>query len=130
MNIELVCGYCPEIKCCKCGKSHEDTHATICFVGDKKTPICGECMEKLIVPKADEGKKIQKITNGYVIQTFDSVSRKCTNQEFVAGDPVEFEDEFGTVIDTDEEEVEDLYCPFEMKQPEQLEKEGWNLSPQ
>jgi hypothetical protein len=63
---------------------------------------------------------IKKITCGFVIQTFDTDRGEnvCTHQEFIAGDPVDFEDANGEVVNigvlTDA-----LYQPFDMKQPEE-----------
>jgi hypothetical protein len=56
--------------------------------------------------------KIKKITTGFVVQTFDSISGRCESQEFLAGDQVDFEDEEGN------SKVEyDLYHNFDMVQP-------------
>ena len=58
-------------------------------------------------------KKVLKITTGFVIQTYEGT--KCVAQEFVAGDPVDYEDEKGVpVIPIQNEE----YQPFDMVQPE------------
>lgn len=53
-----------------------------------------------------------KITHGYVRQDF--VDGKCVGQKFVAGDPVEWEDEIGNPIDCPGDEQ---YEPFDMVQP-------------
>jgi hypothetical protein len=74
-------------------------------------------------------KKHNKITHGYVIQTYVTLlngSMVCQNQEFIAGDPVDYESMDGEAliiddaIDTDKE----VYCPFEMKQPKQIGTDG------
>lgn len=62
-------------------------------------------------------KTYKKITNGFVIQDFIQLSdgsMVCKNQEFIAGDPVDYEDNEGNSIipDTSKE----IYCPFEMVQ--------------
>lgn len=56
----------------------------------------------------------RKITTGFVIQTFQD--GKCVEQEFVAGDQVEWENEAGEPIKPPEHE----YAPFEMIQPNMI----------
>lgn len=56
--------------------------------------------------------KIFKITTGFVIQTFDTITREFISQEFIAGDQVDFEDENGNKVDSFNN-----YLPFEMVQP-------------
>jgi len=59
---------------------------------------------------------INKITTGFVIQTFDE-NNVPVAQEFVAGDQVDWENEYGEPLDDDK--LANLpYLPFEMKQPE------------
>ena len=58
----------------------------------------------------------RKMTVGTVIQTFDD-DNKCIEQEFIAGDEVDYEDADGNRIDTWDE-----YQPFEMVQPGEAEK--------
>lgn len=53
----------------------------------------------------------KKITVGFVIQTFDE-SSKCIEQEFIAGDQVDYEDADGNPIKEWSE-----YQPFDMVQP-------------
>jgi len=43
--------------------------------------------------------KIKKITTGFVIQTFDTDTGKYVNQEFVAGDQVDYENQKGVTLD-------------------------------
>lgn len=57
---------------------------------------------------------VKKITVGFVVQSFDSETGKCLDQEFVASDDCSFEDEQGEHLDI----FHDLYFPLEMKQPE------------
>jgi len=69
--------------------------------------------------------KINKITTGFVIQTFDTETKKYTAQEFVAGDHVEYETLDGSSIDPVEvgmQTVEGLepYLPFDMVQPQDM----------
>ena len=64
---------------------------------------------------------IKKITAGFVIQDFN-LAGKCISQEFVASDDVDYEDEFGDAVVTEDMVVmvEALYFSFEMKQPEKI----------
>lgn len=61
-----------------------------------------------------------KITNGYVIQKFEEKDGRfvCINQEFIAGDPVEYEDSEGNPIEVDV--TKEDYQPFNMIQPEPI----------
>lgn len=52
----------------------------------------------------------KKITHGFVVQNFDSEGN-FISQEFIAGDVVEFENEFGEPL----EEDENLYHSFDME---------------
>jgi predicted RNA-binding Zn-ribbon protein involved in translation (DUF1610 family) len=65
-----------------------------------------------------------KITNGFVVQTFTTVGGKhiCVNQEFIAGDPVEYEDADGNPISIDT--TKEQYQPFEMKMPKAIGTNG------
>ena len=72
---------------------------------------------------------VRKVTTGFVIQEFDSETGRCVSQEFVAGEQVEWEDRQGNCI-SDEEfgiDLDGLYHPLEMKQPE--EKDRGNSKP-
>lgn len=60
---------------------------------------------------------INKITTGYVIQTYNTDTGKCESQEFVAGDECEYETEDGDSFDVDDCEAELEYQPYEMIQP-------------
>lgn len=57
--------------------------------------------------------EVNKITMGYVIQTFDTKTKKCIAQSFIAGDQVEWENEDRETISA----KWDLYYPFDMIQP-------------
>ncbi len=60
--------------------------------------------------------KINKITYGFVVQKFDTKTGKFTEQEFVAGDQVEYEDMYGdTPSDKFVDKVGELN--FDMVQP-------------
>jgi hypothetical protein len=65
-------------------------------------------------------KKYNKITSGFVIQAFEKRDKKfvCVEQEFMAGDPVDREDEQGEPVDVDVREEQ--YEPLDMVQP------GWD----
>ena len=79
--------------------------------------------------------RINKITVGYVSQTFDTDLGRFVSQEFVAGDQVDYEDEDGVPVGSDLLEVkkkvkgkkgrmktvkEEACLPLEMKQPNEL----------
>ena len=59
---------------------------------------------------------IRKITYGFVVQCFDD-DGNCIDQEFVAGDQVEYEKD-EELIDPDDLDI-DLYFPLDMGQPSQ-----------
>lgn len=64
----------------------------------------------------------KKITEGCVVQTFDDKGN-CISQEFIAGEPVEFETEDGKIMCHDDVTDEDnaylkAYYPFNMEQPQ------------
>jgi hypothetical protein len=63
---------------------------------------------------------LSKITTGFVVQKFDSDTGRCISQEFVAGEQVEWEDQKGNPIEDGQcgIDLEGLYFPAEMKQPE------------
>jgi hypothetical protein len=61
---------------------------------------------------------VHKITTGFVVQTFDTETGKYTEQEFVAGDEVDYENEDGESLDQSEVmPTPEPYLPFEMRQP-------------
>jgi hypothetical protein len=61
---------------------------------------------------------INKITTGYVIQTYNTETGKCEAQEFIAGDECEYEfSETGQHFDVDSSETELEYQPYNMEQP-------------
>ncbi len=61
--------------------------------------------------------KIQKITPGFVIQTYDTKTGRCVEQSFLAGEDTSYENEKGDAVDW--REGEDAYQPFDMVQPRQ-----------
>jgi hypothetical protein len=69
--------------------------------------------------------KINKITTGFVIQTCDTVLKKWTGQEFVAGDQSDYE-EAGTGAILNPAEIwpaaPEPYLPFVMRQPDEIAK--------
>ena len=62
---------------------------------------------------------VNKVTTGFVIQRFDTETRQFVAQEFIAGDQVDFETEYGEPVESFNE-----YLPFEMKQPSELVARG------
>ncbi len=61
---------------------------------------------------------INKITTGYVIQTYNTETGKCEAQEFIAGDECEYEfSETGRHFDVNASETELEYQPYNMEQP-------------
>jgi hypothetical protein len=65
--------------------------------------------------------KINKITPGFVIQTYDSDLMKWIGQEFVADNQTDYE-EAGTGAILDSAEIwpksDEPYLPFHMRQPD------------
>lgn len=63
--------------------------------------------------------KINKITTGFVIQTFDTELKRFVEQKFVAGDECDYETESGEPVESELLEVngEEVYLPFDMVQP-------------
>lgn len=59
---------------------------------------------------------VNKITHGFVIQSWDTKKKKWINQEFVAGDDVEYECD-GISMDLQTAPL-DEYLPFHMEQPQ------------
>ena len=63
-------------------------------------------------------KKFNKITTGFVTQTFveqEDGSYALDNQAFIAGDDCVFENEMGEVLDNPTEEMLAAYSSYEMK---------------
>jgi hypothetical protein len=58
---------------------------------------------------------VKKITVGFVVQTYDTDAKKFVEQSFVAGDQVDYENEFGEPLV--ECSTKD-YLPFDMVQPQ------------
>jgi len=61
---------------------------------------------------------VKKVTTGFVIQEFDTETRQFVSQEFVAGEQVDFEDEFGDTVEPFRE-----YLAFDMVPPQYMEQE-------
>ena len=59
--------------------------------------------------------RIQKITTGFVVQTYETKTGRCVEQSFVAGDDVAYEDTNGDPVDWREDE--DACQPLDMVQP-------------
>ena len=74
---------------------------------------------------------INKVTNGFVVQSFDTETRKFVSQEFIASDEIEWETtegesvgmcsrhgkECGAELIYGKGGVDEPYLNFEMKQP-------------
>jgi hypothetical protein len=61
---------------------------------------------------------VEKITVGFVIQEFDTKTKKFVSQEFIAGDQVDYEDENGDPVKgLSLEAIVKEYLPFDMVQP-------------
>jgi len=74
---------------------------------------------------------INKITNGFVSQLFDTETGKYTHQEFVAGD-VEYENQMGDPVDPKKVGMQkpdgtEPYLPFDMIQPGEMPFVGGKL---
>jgi len=67
---------------------------------------------------------VRKVTTGFVVQEFDSETGRCISQTFVAGDKVDWEDRQGNSISDGDFgiDLEGLYHPMEMKQPEEQDR--------
>jgi hypothetical protein len=60
---------------------------------------------------------IRKVTEGFVIQDYDTEKKRFVNQEFVAGCDCTWENEEGDTIDF----LKDPYLPFDMAQPDTMD---------
>lgn len=62
---------------------------------------------------------VNKITTGFVVQTYDTDAQKWIKQEFIAGDEVDYEFENGEALSEEEigKEIINEYLPLLMKQP-------------
>jgi len=69
----------------------------------------------------------KKITVGFVVQTYITLpngTSVCQNQEFIAGDQVDYTNLDGAPVGVGEIDVtKEVYCPFEMKAPKQIPDE-------
>ena len=63
---------------------------------------------------------VNKVTAGFVVQVFDTESRRFVSQQFVAGDQCDYEDKDGDPVDSKALEVDgkEAYLPFDMVQPQ------------
>jgi hypothetical protein len=66
--------------------------------------------------------RINKITTGFVVQTWDTELKKWIAQEFVAGDLTDYEKADGTSVDPSDiwPDIPEPYLPFAMQPPEEL----------
>lgn len=63
---------------------------------------------------------IQKITQGYVIQTYDTKTKRWIRQEFTADGHCNYEDDMGNTVDASsmmKQGEPEPYLPFDMVQP-------------
>lgn len=67
---------------------------------------------------------VRKLTPGFVLQEFDSETGRCLSQAFVAVEDVVWEDRQGNAISNGDFgiDLEGLYHPMEMKQPEEADR--------
>jgi hypothetical protein len=61
---------------------------------------------------------IKKITDGFVVQLYDSETGKCAGQKFIAGDECDYRTVDGGRFDVDDCKTELEYEPYEMVQPD------------
>lgn len=88
-----------------------------CLGGEFSYHIRDENWTPPVVAQRDT-MKIRKITTGWVTQTFDTDINDWVSQEFFAGDEVNWEDENGETIATEDVgDALDNYLPFNMVQP-------------
>ena len=61
--------------------------------------------------------KFNKITTGFVVQTYETQEDKmvCVEQHFVAGDQIDYEDLDGNPVEVNT--TKEVYQPFEIVQP-------------
>lgn len=67
---------------------------------------------------------IHKITEGHVVQTFDTQLGRFISQAFVASGTCEYEDEQGRPIDPKELGDPEPYLPFDMMPPQKATSES------
>lgn len=62
---------------------------------------------------------VNKVTVGYVIQTYDTNLNRFVSQEFIAGDECEYTSKRGRPLTQGEipEKLEEAYLPYDMRQP-------------
>ena len=61
--------------------------------------------------------KVTKFTHGFVAQVFDTKKNEFVEQNFTAGDEVEWETASGNNFDPDDLDGPEPYLPFDMVQP-------------
>jgi hypothetical protein len=66
---------------------------------------------------------VNKTTTGFVVQKFDTETRKFIGHEFIAADEVDFEDEDGEPVESFDE-----YLPFDMKQPNAVSDQSGRIA--
>ena len=66
---------------------------------------------------------VTKITCGYVMQIFDTETKKWVGQQFIDGDECHYESSNGDPVDPSlfcGDDGKEVYLSLEMKQPEEL----------
>ena len=66
----------------------------------------------------EKPKKFKKVTVGFVIQEYQTEkdgSHTPISQEFIAGDQVDYENEYGEPVEVDT--TKEAHCGFDMVQP-------------
>ena len=113
------------MRCKQCSKEYDVENAKRVYGGLPWTKeICSAfCYTESLDAdtKKETPKKFQKITVGFVIQeyqTLDNGTHVCTEQEFMAGDQVDYEDMNGEPVEIDT--LKEEYCPFNMVQPKRV----------
>ena len=108
-----------DVFCYQIGKNGKHIDGCCGYYGDiEESGILDAIIDAInnFSEKEEDQKKYQKITSGYVRQVFDEKGN-LVEQEFVAGDDVEWLDECNNpVADEEENLVLDFYHPFDMRQ--------------
>lgn len=60
---------------------------------------------------------VNKITTGFVVQKFDTARKMWVSQQFIAGNPVDYENDRGETVDPSIMGDPEPYLPFDMEQP-------------
>jgi hypothetical protein len=68
---------------------------------------------------------VKKITEGFVVQVFDTELGQFVSQEFIAGTQCDYEDQEGNPVESALLEVDgkELYLPYNMEQPDYIQQQ-------